>query len=72
MCWGKLKIRNAKQSKVKYELENFMEHMVHIQKIYIYLQHHGACIIVFMWFVAVRNVSGEESCEGISYGSRVG
>ena len=37
MHWGKIKIRDAKQSEVKHELENFMEHMVHIQKIYIFL-----------------------------------
>ena len=38
MQWGKIKIRNAKQSEVKYELENFTEHVVHIQKkIYISL-----------------------------------
>ena len=70
---GQIKIGNAKQSKVKYEVENFIILMVCIQiYIYIYLLCSGACIIVFMWYVAVRNMSGEESCEDISYGSRVG
>ena len=32
------------------------------KKIYIYIYQSGACVIVFMWSVAVRNVSGEERC----------
>ena len=55
---------------IKYELENFMEHVVCIQKNISSIVE--LVIIVFMWFVAVRNMSGEESCEEVSYGSREG